>query len=483
MKILFVASECVPFSKTGGLADVIGSLPVSLQEQGLDVRVIVPKYKSIPDYWKEQMKEKVAVDVSLGWRNQYCGVEELEIDGVHYYFIDNEFYFGRDYIYGQGNDYDEAERFAFFSKAVLEILPELDFQPDMLHTHDWQTALTSLYLRTYYADNPYYQNMKTILTIHNLKYQGIFPADVLGDLLELDEAYFTSEQLEFYGQVNFMKAGLLYADYLTTVSDTYAQEIQQPEYGEGLDGVLQHCSSKLIGIPNGIDYRAYNPYQDEHLHTKRGVYDWKSENKRAVQERFGLPKLEVPMLAMVTRLVEQKGIDLLTHVIEDLLEEDIQVVIVGEGEEYYEQVLGDIAAYFPEKMAFQPSFDEALSHQIYAAADLLLMPSKYEPCGVSQLIALQYETVPVVRETGGLKDTIQSYDERTGDGNGFSFEHYNADDMLHTIRRALACYEDPFVWWRINQNIRKCDVSWTQSSLRYKALYERVCEVSEAVVL
>ncbi|MYL34849.1 glycogen synthase GlgA [Pontibacillus yanchengensis] len=483
MNILFVASECVPFSKTGGLADVIGSLPISLQEQGLDVRVIVPKYKSIPDYWKNQMREKHVTNVSLGWREQYCGVEELEIDGIHYYFIDNEFYFGRDYIYGQGNDYEEAERFAFFSKAVLESLPALDFQPDILHVHDWQTALTSLYLQTQYAHKPFYEQMKTVLTIHNLKYQGVFPADVLGDLLELGEEYFTSEQLEFYGQVNFLKTGLIYADYLTTVSDTYAREIQQPAYGEGLEGVLQKCSSKLVGIPNGIDYRSYNPYQDVHLHAKRGVYDWKSENKRVVQERFGLPKLEVPMLAMVTRLVEQKGIDLLTHVIEDLLEEDIQVVIVGEGETYYEELLLDIAAYFPKKMAFQPSFDEALSHQIYAASDLLLMPSKYEPCGVSQLIALQYETVPVVRETGGLKDTIHSYDERTGDGNGFSFEHYNADEMLHTIKRALACYEDPFVWWRINQNIRKCDVSWTQSSLRYKNLYERVCELNEAVVL
>ncbi|MFC0522102.1 glycogen synthase GlgA [Pontibacillus salicampi] len=483
MNILFAAAECVPFVKTGGLGDVVGSLPQSLQKQGVDARVILPKYKTIPAEYKDRMTLKYSTTISLGWRTQSCKVEELIEDGVHYYFIDNPYYFGRNYVYGNATQVSEAERYVFFVRAILEVLPAIGFQPDIIHAHDWQTAILPLFLQTHYQNHPFYLHTKTLFTIHNVKYQGIFPKEVLADLLQLEECFFTPERIEYYGQVNFMKAGIVYADKLTTVSHSYAKDIQTEAFGEGLHGVIKERQRDLLGIPSGIDYKRYNPYEDAYLAVARGVYDWKAENKRYLQQRLQLPVREVPMLALVTRLVSQKGIDLILASLPYILDKDVQLVILGRGERDYELELLEQASHFKHKLSVNIAFDEALAHQLYGAADLFLMPSLYEPSGLSHLIALQYETIPVVRETGGLKDTVLNYDEDTGEGNGFTFRDYSVQGLTEAVDNALDCFQDPFVWWRIHQNVRRSDYSWDRSSLRYKALYDQLALFSKAVTL
>jgi starch synthase len=470
MNVLFVAAECTPFIKTGGLADVIGSLPKELNRQGTPTRVMLPKYGDIPQTYRNQMRPVAQLTVSVGWRRQYCGIEELVLDGVHYYFIDNEYYFKRPGIYGF---YDEAERFAFFCRAVLESLPHLGFRPDILHGHDWHTGMVSVLLKTQYQSDPFYQNIRTVFTIHNLKYQGNFPYGILGDLLGLDDTYFTSDKLEFYGDVSFLKGGLVYSDLLTTVSKTYALEIQTPYYGERLDGLLRARRESLFGILNGLDYDEYNPETDPHLYVPATTPNWKKQNKTALQQELGLPVREdIPVIGIVSRLVQQKGFDLIAHVIEEILRLNLQLIVLGTGEERYENLFRYVQQRRPEKVSVKIGFNEGLARKIYAASDLFLMPSLFEPCGISQLIALRYGTVPIVRETGGLVDTVLPYNCYTGEGNGFSFRHYNAHDMLDTIHRALDAHHKHNVWLSIIENGKAFDYSWQKSASEYRKLYD-----------
>ncbi|MTI55508.1 glycogen synthase GlgA [Geosporobacter ferrireducens] len=471
IKVLFAAAEGTPFIKTGGLADVIGSLPKALLQKEIDIRVIIPKYESIPSHWKEQMTPIKSITVPLGWRTQYCGIETLVYEGIPFYFIDNKYYFGREGLYGYE---DDAERFAFFSRAVLEILPHIDFQPDILHCHDWHTAMISVFLKTHLSNTEFYRKIKVIYTIHNLMYQGIFPYSILSDLLGLDDHYFTIDTLEYHGQINYMKAGIIFSDLLTTVSKTYAEEIQTPYFGETLDGLLRKRKKYLYGIVNGIDYTIYNPNTDPYIasHYVRSLSK-KALNKEKLQESLDLPiNSEIPMVTIISRLVSSKGLDLIAHVLEDLLTLDLQMIVLGTGETKYEELFRSCAGRYPHKLAVRIQFDDRLAHQIYAASDLFLMPSRFEPCGIGQLIALRYGSIPVVRETGGLKDTVQSYNEYTQEGNGFSFTHYNAHDMLYTLKRALQYYQDKKIWDRIFKNAIHCDYSWKKSAEEYINLYQ-----------
>jgi starch synthase len=474
MKVLFAASEAVPFIKTGGLADVIGSLPKELTQQGLDVRVILPKYGGIPAKYRNAMTAAVKHDIYVGWRKQYIGIEVLQQDGVTFYFVDNEYYFNRPGIYGYG---DEAERFAFFCKGVIETLPLLDFQPDVIHCHDWQTGMIPVLLKAHYQHLPFYSEIKTLTTVHNLKYQGVFSQSLFRELFGLSDDHFTGTALELHGGASFLKGGLLYSDAITTVSQTYAEEIQTPYFGENLDSLLRHRKDQLTGIVNGIDYEVFDPMNDPHLvSTYRDSLPKKQLNKTALQERLGLEvRDDVPMIALVTRLVQQKGLDLIQHVLTEILSLDIQLVVLGTGEYDYEEMFKQAAKKHPNKVAAQICFDEALAHQIYASSDLFLMPSQFEPCGIGQLIALRYRSVPIVRETGGLKDTVLPYNEFTGEGTGFSFHDYNAHDMLHTIRRAVFFYKnDRDAWLKIQQNMKKGDFSWKKSAQQYIGLYKEM---------
>ncbi|MFF2015124.1 glycogen synthase GlgA [Paenibacillus sp. NPDC058177] len=472
MKVLFAAAEGHPFIKTGGLADVIGALPKALKGAGVDVRVIMPKYRGIPEKFTSQLQPVTVVNVPVGWRSQYCGIERLVHDGITVYFIDNEYYFGRDAIYGY---MDDGERFAFFNRAVLECLPAIDFQPDVLHCHDWHAAVIPLLLQGHYRHNPFYSDIRTVFTIHNLLYQGVFPYEVLSELLGLDSNYFLG--VEYYGNVNYMKGGLVYSDYITTVSPTYAEEIRTPYYGYGLDGLLNERAGSLSGIVNGIDTKSYNPASDPHIFTRyRSNLAKKAENKVGLQQELGLPvNPQVPLVAMVTRLVDSKGLDLVTRVLDELLYNDeFQFVVLGTGDESYERWFREAAWRYPDKVSSQITFSEGLSRKIYAASDLFLMPSKFEPCGISQLLALRYGSIPVVRETGGLNDTVHSYNEVTGEGNGFTFKDYNAHDMMHTLRRGISTYNQPEHWKRITKNAFAGDYSWNVSAQQYIDIYKRI---------
>jgi len=471
MKLLFVASEAVPLVKTGGLADVAGSLPKALQERGADVRIMIPKYESIPQSALERMETIATFTVGIGWRQQYCGLQKAEIDGIIYYFIDNEFYFKRgDGLYGYG---DDAERFVFFSLAVVEALSYMDFLPELLHCHDWQTGLIPFLLKTRFQHDPACRDIATVFTIHNLKYQGVFGKELLMDLLGAGEELFGPDGLEFYGAGSCMKGALLYADKLTTVSPTYAHEIQTETYGERLDGLLRYRSSDLSGIVNGIDTASFDPMADPALEfSYRSALARKRKNKLSLQRELGLPESgSIPLIGVVSRLVDQKGFDLVEAVLEPLVEEDMQLVVLGSGDPHYEYVFQHATERWPNKVKVWFGFNDALARRIYAGSDMYLMPSRFEPCGLSQLIALRYRSVPIVRETGGLKDTVLAYNEYTGEGNGFSFTHYNADDLLYTVRRALACYRDDPTWEKIVASGGRSDCSWDQSARTYMSLY------------
>ncbi|MCP3027269.1 glycogen synthase GlgA [Halobacillus sp. A5] len=476
MNVLMIGSECTPFIKTGGLADVLGSLPHALKEDGHEVRVVLPKYETMSDDWKIKLETIQTFNVEIGWRNKYAGVQYIEHNGIPVYFIDNEYYFKRSNLYGYD---DEAERFVFFNKAIMEMIRKMDWKPDVLHCHDWQAGLVPVLLHTHYGSDPKFQDMKTVFTIHNLKYQGIYPDSVLYDLLGFDGNMMTTGGLEFFGNINFMKGALNFADHITTVSKTYAKEIQTPYYGENLDGVLRERSEKLSGIVNGIDNQAFNPMKDESLAFPfRTSLLKKAQNKMWLQEKLGLPvSKEVPMIGIVSRLVEQKGFDLVGRVLEELLEqEDVQIVVLGTGEAEYEHMLQWAQSKYPDKMSANIMFSEDLSRQIYGASDLFLMPSRFEPCGIGQLIALRYLSAPIVRETGGLADTVQSFEERTGEGNGFTFTNYNAHDMLFTIRRAISLYQDSDAWKQLVKNMAKSQYPWKYSANRYSELYEAALE-------
>lgn len=473
MNVLFAASECAPFIKTGGLGDVIGALPKALQKEDINVTVILPKYSDLADSYKEKLELIRIIDVPVGWRNQFCGIEKIVYNGVTFYFLDNEYYFKR---YGSYGFYDDGERFAFFSRAVLEALPYLEEKPDVIHCHDWQTGPIPLLLQAHYKYHPYYQEIKTVFTIHNLRYQGVYPRNVLGELLDVSDRYFHIEAVEFYGNVSYLKAGLAFANTITTVSPTYANEIQTAYYGENLDGFLRKRDGDLCGIVNGIDPHEYNPATDPNLFINYDSYEGKAENKRLLQEQLGLPiNLKTPVISMITRLVEQKGIDLVLHVFEEIVKQNVQFVLLGTGESRYEDAFRELAERYPAQVSANLLFDEGLSRKVYAGSDLFLMPSQFEPCGIGQLLAFRYGTLPIVRETGGLKDTVIPYNEFTDLGNGFSFTNYNAHDMLYTIERAVWFYRfQPKKWKKLTERALNLDFSWSASAKEYKSLYEEV---------
>jgi len=475
MHVLFAASEAVPIVKTGGLADVVGALPKALAPLGIDAAVILPLYGETPAAIRQSLTRVGEFRVRLGWRNQRCELMRTEQDGIVYYLIGNDYYYDRGSLYGYD---DEAERFVFFCFAVLEAMPLLERRPAVLHCHDWQTGLIPFLLRTRYSQDPGTRDIRSVFTIHNLRYQGVFSRETLADLLSIGDDMFTSEGLEFYGGGSCMKGGLAYADKLTTVSRAYAEEIQTEAFGEGLDGMLRKRKDDLAGIVNGIDAESFDPMNDASLAFpyKRSLGK-KRMNKIALQQRLGLTaSKEAPLIGIVSRLVEQKGLDLVEAMLDALLnlEPDVQLAVLGTGDPRYEELFRKAAAERPERVAVRLAFDDALARQIYAGSDLYLMPSQFEPCGLSQLIALRYGSVPIVRETGGLRDTIQAYDEYTGRGTGFSFRHYDADELLHTVRRALALYRDDAKWQHIvDQGVGK-DYSWSSSAREYRAVYREL---------
>lgn len=491
MQIVFASAECAPFVKTGGLGDVAGSLPAALVRAGAEVIVMVPKYATIKDEYKAQMEHFSDFYVSLGWRNEYCGLEKLEHDGVTYMFIDNERYFARDYPYGF---FDDGERFAFFSKAITESLQHLPagFECDILHCNDWQTALAPVFLREFYQGLPLYDRVKTVFSIHNVAFQGQFSDTVMEDILGVAHIPAAASQLRCDAcSINYMLGALRYADAITTVSPTYANEIQTPEFGEGLDGVLRERSYALQGILNGIDVAAFDPATDKRIAANYTVDDrsGKAVCKAKLQEELGLEvRDDRPLMVMVTRLTRQKGMDLVMYALDRILAGGVQVAVLGTGDRDYEDGLRYFQDKYPGTMAARIEFDPALSQRMYAAADMFLMPSKFEPCGLSQIIAMRYGTLPIVRETGGLKDTVQPYNEFTGEGTGFSFTNFNGDEMGDAVFRAARLFWDNRDAW--NQLVTQAmsqDFSWTRSADKYLDLYffmhpeiERPASVAEA---
>ena len=475
MQIVFASAECAPFVKTGGLGDVAGSLPAALVRAGAEVIVMVPKYATIKDEYKAQMEHFSDFYVSLGWRNEYCGLEKLEHDGVTYMFIDNERYFARDYPYGF---FDDGERFAFFSKAITESLQHLPegFECDILHCNDWQTALAPVFLREFYQGLPLYDRVKTVFSIHNVAFQGQFSDTVMEDILGVAHIPAAASQLRCDAcSINYMLGALRYADAITTVSPTYASEIQTPEFGEGLDGVLRERSYALQGILNGIDVAGFDPATDKRIAANYTVEDrsGKAVCKAKLQEELGLEvRDDRPLMVMVTRLTRQKGMDLVMYALDRILSGGVQVAVLGTGDRDYEDGLRYFQDKYPGTMAARIEFDPALSQRMYAAADMFLMPSKFEPCGLSQIIAMRYGTLPIVRETGGLKDTVQPYNEFTGEGTGFSFSNFNGDEMGDAVFRAARLFWDNRDAW--NQLVTQAmsqDFSWTRSADKYLDLY------------
>lgn len=475
MQIVFASAECAPFVKTGGLGDVAGSLPAALVRAGAEVIVMVPKYATIKDEYKSQMEHFSDFYVSLGWRNEYCGLEKLEHDGVTYMFIDNERYFARDYPYGF---FDDGERFAFFSKAITESLQHLPagFECDILHCNDWQTALAPVFLREFYQGLPLYDRVKTVFSIHNVAFQGQFSDTVMEDILGVAHIPAAASQLRCDAcSINYMLGALRYADAITTVSPTYANEIQTPEFGEGLDGVLRERSYALQGILNGIDVAGFDPATDKRIAANYTVEDrsGKAVCKAKLQEELGLEvRDDRPLMVMVTRLTRQKGMDLVMYALDRILSGGVQVAVLGTGDRDYEDDLRYFQDKYPGTMAARIEFDPALSQRMYAAADMFLMPSKFEPCGLSQIIAMRYGTLPIVRETGGLKDTVQPYNEFTGEGTGFSFSNFNGDEMGDAVFRAARLFWDNRDAW--NQLVTQAmsqDFSWTRSADKYLDLY------------
>ena len=453
---------------SGGLGDVAGSLPKALRKRLVGCRVVMPLYGGIKQELRDQMQFITHITVPVSWRRQYCGIFEAKIDGVIFYFIDNEYYFKRDGIYGH---YDDAERFAFFSRAVLEIIPHIDFKPDIIHTNDWQTALVPVYYSTMYANREGYENIKNIFTIHNIQYQGVYGKEILGDVFGLGEQH--ERLLDFGGNLNLMKGAIECADAVTTVSPTYAEEILDPWFSHGLDPILRERQYKLHGILNGIDTDVYDPEHDAAIAKPFSAKnpDGKKEDKADLQREFSLPvRDDVPIIGMVSRLVSHKGLDLVKAVLDELLSTtDVQLVVLGTGDWEYENFFREIEARYPGKVGLRIAFIPDLARKIYAGCDMFLMPSKSEPCGLSQMLALRYGTLPIVRETGGLKDSIT--DSGDGEGNGFTFKSYNAHDMLDAIRRSLGAYSDKKYWASLVERALECDNSWGRSAREYMRLY------------
>ena len=476
MKVLFATSEAAPFVKTGGLGDVAGSLPATLREKGVDARVILPLYRCIPQQYKDKMKNINHIYIDMAWRRLYAGIFELEHGGCIYYFIDNEFYFNGD------KPYDfihlDVEKFIFFSKAVLSLLPTINFRPDVINCNDWQTGPIPVFLDTF-QDNPFFRGIKTVMTIHNLKFQGRWDFKGIKDVMGISDYYFTSDKLEYYKDANLLKGGMVYANKISTVSNTYAGEITTYEYGEGLNELLSARRNDLVGIVNGISYTDWDPQKDSMIYqnyTAKTVHKKKVENKLKLQAELGLPVDENRMMiGIVSRLTDQKGFDLVAYKLEELCSGGAQIVVLGTGDEKYENLFKHYAWKYPQNFSAQIYFSNEMSHKIYAASDVFLMPSRFEPCGLSQLISMRYGTLPVVRETGGLKDTVIPYNEYTGEGTGFSFANYNADEMLGVIYYAMDVYYNrKDEWKKIIDNAMSVDYSWNVSADKYIKMYQEL---------
>ncbi len=475
--ILFVASESVPFIKTGGLADVIGSLPKMLDKNEYDVRVVIPNYTCIPGDYRDKFEYITHFYMDLGWFKQpyHVGIMQMVYEGITYYFIDNEHYFGGYTPYS--NTREDIEKFSFFDKAVLCILPVINFKPDIIHCHDWQTGLIPVYLKTYFNNNPFFSDIKTIMTIHNLKFQGKWDIKTISGITGLSKDIFTPDKLEHYKDANMLKGGLVYADYITTVSDTYAGEIQDPYYGEGLDGLLRARNHQLRGIVNGIDYGEYNPETDNKIFAKYNDSNFKVEkakNKKKLQEMLGLRVDENKwMVGIISRLTDQKGLDLVNWVMNSICDDNTQFVVLGTGDYLYEEMFKHYSYNMRDRVSANIFYSDDIAHKLYAGADALLMPSRFEPCGLTQLISLRYGTIPIVRETGGLKDTVEAYNEYEKTGTGFSFSNYDANEMLSTINYAKHIYFNNRNDWDdmairgMNKNY-----SWDNSARKYEEIYK-----------
>ena len=457
---------------SGGLGDVAGSLPQALRKRLIGCRVVMPLYDTIKQELKDKMTFITNISVPVAWRRQYCGIFQAKHEGVIYYLIDNQYYFKRDTIYGH---YDDAERFTFFSRAALEILPVVDFKPDIIHCNDWQTALTPVFYSTFYSKDPWYQGIKTVFTIHNIQYQGTYGMELVNDVIGLEPG--DTSIVEYDGDVNFMKGAIECANKVTTVSPSYANEILDPWYSHGLDTILKERQWKLQGILNGIDVKNYDPETDPNIavnYTVKNVKAGKAECKKQLQENLGLPqKADTPVIGIVTRLVSHKGLDLIKGILDELLSTtDVQIALLGSGDWQYENFFREMADKYPDKVGIRIGFVPSLARKIYAGADLFLMPSKSEPCGLSQMVALRYGTVPVIRETGGLRDSIT--DSGDGEGNGFTFKTYNAHDMLGAIRRGLDAYWNKEYWTVLTERAIQCDFSWGKSANEYIKMYKQV---------
>lgn len=472
LKVLLVASESAPFIKSGGLGDVVGSLPKALRAKGVDVRVVIPRHRAIKDETMHDVEFLGEFDVHLQWRRQPAKVL-LKNGDVPVYFIENDYYFGRSGLYGYG---DDNERFAFYSKAVLDMLAMLDFYPDVIQCNDWQTGPVCMYLKEIYSKMVCYSKIKTLFTIHNLQYQGRFGRETM-DILGVPYWLYDNGTVEFYHTVSYMKMGLVYADYISTVSETYAQEIQTAEYGYGMEGILRSRADRLCGIINGIDYAANDPETDKHIlyHFSAAHPEGKLENKQALQKRLGLEERDVPMIAMITRLADQKGLDILASVLDELMRRDVQFVLLGTGESRFEYTFRNLEANYPKRVSANIFFDETLAQQIYASADLFLMPSRFEPCGLGQMFSLRFGTVPIARKTGGLADTIQHYNPETKEGNGFLFETYDSNGLLWAVDEALRTYHmGREEWTNVVRNAMNSDYSWERSAEKYITLFEKL---------
>lgn len=470
MKVLYATSEARPFAASGGLGDVAGSLPQAIRARLVGCRVVLPLYESVPQHLRENMQFLTSFTVPVAWRRQYCGVFEAHHNGVIYYLLDNQYYFKRAGLYGH---YDDAERFAFFARAILEMIDHIDFKPDILHANDWQTGLAPVYYSLFYAERPGYENIKTVFTIHNIQYQGKYGLEILEDVFGLPQS--AKSLVEHDGCVNIMKGAVEASNKVTTVSPTYAKEIRDPWYAYGLDPILRAREWKLSGILNGIDTEDYNPATDPAIAASYSADDpaGKPEDKRALQELLSLPQEpDTPLITMVSRLVPHKGLDLVKYVLDELLQEDVQFAVLGSGDWTYENFFREVQSRHPDKFCFYEGFHPEVARKFYAGADIFLMPSKSEPCGLSQMLACRYGTLPVVRETGGLKDSI--HDCGDGEGNGFTFKTYNANDMLYAIHRALGAYANKNDWPLLVERALRCDFSWGQSANAYIRLYREL---------
>lgn len=475
--ILFAASECVPFIKTGGLADVVGSLPQYLDNTKFDVRVILPYYSCIPEKYRNDFKYVSHFYMDYGKRvvGSHVGIMEYEYKGIKFYFVDNEYYFKCDTPYSTDLRWD-IERFIFFCKAVLAIMPVINFRPDVIHCHDWQASMIPVFLHSAFATNPFYSSTKTIMTIHNLKFQGVWNIDTFKYNTALPDYMFTPDKLEFHKNANMLKGGLVYADYITTVSETYAEEIKYPFFGENLDGLLRARSMSLRGIVNGIDYKSFDPKNDKLInknYDSSSFRDGKASNKTSLQQELNLPVDNSKfMIAIISRLTDQKGLDLVNYAIERIVDPNTQLVVVGTGEQRYENLFRHYQWKYPDRVSANILYSDGLARRLYASADAILVPSLFEPCGLTQLMSLRYGTVPIVRETGGLKDTVQPYNEFSSSGTGFSFANYNADEMLNTINYAKSVFFDTRREWdKLVYRGMKMDFSWNSSAKQYEGLY------------